>query len=325
MSMFRRSKQFARERKSDGEEKPLVVYGALAANLVIGIAKLVAAALSGSSVMISEGIHSLADSGNELLLLLGLQRSRLPADDRHPYGHGKELYFWSLIVAMVLFAGGGGMSIYEGISHILEPEPLRDPTYNYVVLGIALVFESSSLLVAVRRLKRDLPGRSYFAALRASKDPTVFMVAGEDTAALIGIAVAFAGVLTSQLTGMAEFDGVASLVVGAILCAVSLLLASETRALLIGESGGAALNESIEKISRSDPSVRRTGRALTMQLGPREVLLNLELEFSPQLSMRELRTAIERIESEIRAAHPEVTRIFLEARALQAAEPQPSP
>lgn len=304
-------------------ERPIAVYGALAANLGIAIAKFVAAALTGSSAMLAEGIHSTADSGNELLLLLGLKLSRRPADEEHPYGHGKELYFWSLIVAILLFSLGGGMSLYEGITHLLRPHALRHATPNFVVLGLAFVFESSSFVIAVRKLRTDAPKRSILASVRASKDPSVFMVVGEDFAALLGIIAAFVGILLAQLTGKAAFDAAGSLVVGVVLCAVSVLLARESRALLIGESGGRALARSIHEIAKRDPAACRVGAPLTMQLGPDEVLLNLQIEFMPDLTMSELRAAIVRIETSVRCAHPQITRMFLEAASLRGRPDEP--
>lgn len=298
-------------------ERPIAVYGALAANLGIAAAKFVAAAISGSSAMLSEGIHSTADCGNELLLLLGLKRSQRPPDDAHPYGHGKELYFWALIVAMVLFSIGGGMSLYEGITELREPHPLTDATVNFVVLGVAFAFEAGSFVIAVRKLREMSPNGSLWAAVRDSKDPSVFMVVGEDLAALVGLVAAFAGVTLAHLTGNPVFDAAGSLVVGAVLCVVAVLLARESRGLLIGESGGKALADGVRALAAADPAVCRVGAPLTMQLGPREVLLNLELEFRAELSMNELGAAIDRIEGKLKEAHPQITRIFLESAALR--------
>lgn len=297
-------------------ERPIAVYGALAANLGIAIAKFVAAAVTGSSAMLAEGIHSAADSGNELLLLLGLKLSRRPADEDHPYGHGKELYFWSLIVAILLFSVGGGMSIYEGITHLRRPHATEPATTNFIVLGLAFAFELGSFVVALRKLRAGAPELSLWAAVRESKDPSVFMVVGEDLAALLGILAAFAGIGLAQITGIQAFDAAGSLVVGAVLCGVSVLLARESRALLIGESGGRALARSVRKVAESDPTVCRVGTPLTMQLGPQDVLLNLQIEFRPELTMSELRSAVARIETSVRRAHPQVTRMFLEAASL---------
>jgi cation diffusion facilitator family transporter len=299
-------------------DHPIAVYGALLANIGIAVAKFVAAGVSGSSAMVSEAIHSAADSSNQLLLLLGLKLSRRPPDERHPYGHGKELYFWSLIVAIVLFGVGGGMSIYEGFVHLRYPEPMKDPTVTFIVLGVALVFESASLTVAVRQLrKRDRGRGSLWWAVRRSKDPSVFMVVGEDAAAVLGIAMAFSGVLASHLTGSPTYDGLASLGVGAVLCTVAVLLAMESRALLIGESTDPELLRSIAELTCSDEAVRRIGKPLTMQLGPDELLLNLDVDFRAGLSGDEIKSAVARIESRLRREHPEIKVIYLEAAALR--------
>ncbi len=297
------------------DERPVAVLGALAANLLIAAAKFTAAAVTGSSAMLSEGIHSLADTGNEGLLLLGVAKSRRPADDDHPFGHGKELYFWSLIVAIVLFGVGGGMSIYEGITHIQHPRTIEDPTANYVVLGLAFVFEGVSWTIAARQLRRGQAPRRrrLWAAFRASKDPSAFVVLGEDTAALLGIAVAFLGVLLGHALRNPYFDGAASIAIGLILCAISLFLAYESKGLLIGEGFGREALEEICAIAGRDPAVRRCRRPLTMFMAPREVLLNLDIEFAADLPSEAMTEAIARIEAAIRERRPEITRIFIEA------------
>lgn len=294
----------------------LVVLGALAANLAIAVAKLVAAAISGSSAMLSEGIHSLADTGNEVLLLIGMRRSRRPPDERHPYGHGKEIYFWGLIVAMVLFGLGGGISIYEGISHWLGHREPGSTTASYLTLAVAAIFESISLTIGLRELRRRFPDEGLWEALRASKDPSIYTVIAEDIAALAGLAVAFAGVLASDLSGDWRFDAVASIIVGVLLATVALILSAESRTLLTGESADRDLVDDVRRIAGADPQVRRAGEPLTMRLGPSEVLLNLDLDFQPGLSTQELRGAVARLETEIRTAHPEIKRIFLEAATL---------
>jgi cation diffusion facilitator family transporter len=292
------------------------VYAALAANVAIAASKFVAAALSGSSAMLSEAIHSLADAGNELLLLLGLRLSRRPPDRRHPYGHGKELYLMSLVVSILLFGMGGGMSLYQGVLHVQRPVPLRDPIGSIVVLGVAFVFEGASLVNAVRELGKTRRGRSWLQAFRGSKDPAVFIVVAEDTAALLGVIVAFLGVLGAWLWRAPVLDGIASLLVGVILCVVAGVLANESRGLLVGESASRVLVDDVKRLVSQDPDVRRVGEPMTMHLGPEEILLNLELEFRSDLTMSGLRSGVDRLESAIRRAHPHITRIFLEARAL---------
>jgi cation diffusion facilitator family transporter len=294
------------------------IYAAMAANFAIAIIKFIAASITGSSSMLSEGIHSVVDTGNELLLLLGLRLSKKPADDSHPFGYGQELYFWTLIVALFIFAIGGGMSIYEGIRHISHPEPLTDPRWNYGVLGLAVIFEGYSWNVALQEFLASKNEDSFWKALRASKDPTIFTILIEDSAALIGLFVAFLGVLSGHLLGNVYLDGVASIVIGVILCGVALLLAIESKGLLIGEGATAETVASIRKITNNDPSVEKVMRVLTLHFGPQEILLNLEIKFIDDLETEELAIAVERLESSIRTQHSEIQNIFIEAKSISA-------
>jgi cation diffusion facilitator family transporter len=297
-------------------ERPLAIYGAMAANLVIAVTKLAAAAFSGSSSMLSEGIHSLVDTGNQLLLLLGLKKSRKPADESHPFGHGKELYFWSLIVAVALFGVGGGMSIYEGITQLLHPRPLSDPLWSYVVLGVAFLFEGISWVIALRVLLPDIRKDGLRKMLLTTKDPSVLTVLGEDTADLIGIAVAFIGIFLGHRLHSPRADGIAAVVIGLVLAAVAVFLIYQSKRLLLGESADAEVVESIRAAASAVPGIERVGRPLTMHFGPDEVLLNLEVHFLPHLAAAELSAAVDRLEHTIRDKHPEIHRIFIEARAL---------
>jgi cation diffusion facilitator family transporter len=294
------------------------IYAAMAANFAIAIIKFIAASITGSSSMLSEGIHSVVDTGNELLLLLGLRLSKKPADDSHPFGYGQELYFWTLIVALFIFAMGGGMSIYEGIRHIRHPEPLSDPRWNYGVLGLAVIFEGYSWNVALQEFLASKNEDSFWKALRASKDPTIFTILIEDSAALIGLFVAFLGVLSGHLLGNVYLDGVASVVIGVILCGVALLLAIESKGLLIGEGATAETVASIRKITNNDPSVEKVMKVLTLHFGPQEILLNLEIKFIDDLETEELAIAVERLESSIRTKHSEIQNIFIEAKSISA-------
>jgi cation diffusion facilitator family transporter len=294
------------------------IYAAMAANFAIAIIKFIAASITGSSSMLSEGIHSVVDTGNELLLLLGLRLSKKPADDSHPFGYGQELYFWTLIVALFIFAIGGGMSIYEGIRHISHPEPLTDPRWNYIVLGLAVIFEGYSWNIALQEFLADKNEDSFWKALRASKDPTIFTILIEDSAALIGLFVAFLGVLSGHLLGNVYLDGVASIIIGVILCGVALLLAIETKGLLIGEGATAETVASIRKITNNDPSVEKVIKVLTLHFGPQEILLNLEIKFIDDLETEELAIAVERLESCIRTQHEEIQNIFIEAKSISA-------
>ena len=294
------------------------IYAAMAANFAIAITKFVAASITGSSAMLSEGIHSVVDTGNELLLLLGIRQSKKPADDSHPFGYGQELYFWTLIVALFIFAIGGGMSIYEGITHVRHPEPLTDPSWNYGVLGLAMIFEGYSWNVALQEFLESKNEDSFWEAVRASKDPTIFTILFEDTAALIGLFVAFIGVLSGHLLGNVYLDGVASIVIGVILCGVALLLASESKGLLIGEGATAATVASIKKITNDDPAVEKVLKVLTLHFGPQEILLNLEINFVDDLETAELAIAVERLENAINSQHSEIKNIFIEAKSITA-------
>jgi cation diffusion facilitator family transporter len=289
-----------------------VIYAAIGANAAVAITKFVVAAASSSSSMLSEAFHSTVDTGDQLLLLLGKRRGARPPDEQHPYGHGKEYYFWGLIVAMVLFGAGGGLSVYEGVRHLLHPRELSDPVWVYVVLGVSAFFESSSWTVAFRELWKSRSGRSLWSALRGSKDPSVYTVLAEDSAALVGLVLAFFGVLLTQITGNPRFDGIASIAIGCVLTLVAAFLAYETRSLLVGESDP-EVARTVRRVVESDPTVRSAGAPLTMQLGPDEVLVNLGVQFRGGLGAEEIARTIDRLEEAIRREHPQVTRVFIEA------------
>jgi cation diffusion facilitator family transporter len=305
--------------------KPIAIYGALVANLGIAATKFTAALLTGSSAMLSEGIHSLVDTGNQGLLLLGLKRSRRPADEDHPFGHGKEIYFWSLIVAILLFGLGGGMSVYEGILHVTEPVEVTSPVWNYGVLAFAFVFEGASFLIALGELRRRNPRAGLLRAIHRSKDPSVFVVVYEDSAALAGLVVAFVGVLLSHLLDLPVLDGVASVVIGLILGAVAVLLAWESKELLLGEAVRPEVVESVRALAAADPDVANLRRPLTMHLSPYEVLLNLDVQFREGISAAEVVRAVDRLEQSIRKAHPEMRRIFIEAENIAVPERRGDP
>ena len=294
------------------------IYAAMAANFAIAITKFFAASVTGSSAMLSEGIHSVVDTGNELLLLLGIKLSKKPADDSHPFGYGQELYFWTLIVSLLIFAIGGGMSIYEGINHVRHPEPLTDPFWSYVVLGLAVLFEGYSWNVALQEFLATKEEKNFWTAIRASKDPTIFTILFEDTAALIGLFVAFIGIFSGHLLGNVYLDGVASIIIGVILCGVALLLVTESKGLLIGEGASAETVASIRKITNDDPAVEKVLKVLTLHFGPQEILLNLEIEFVEDLETEELAIAVERLESSINSVHSEIKQIFIEAKSIAA-------
>lgn len=298
-------------------DRPIAVYGALAGNFAIAVSKFVAAAFTGSSAMISEGIHSLVDSGNQGLLLIGIRMSKRAPDKTHPFGYGKELYFWGLVVALVLFGAGGGISFYEGITHLQHPSEIRDPIWNYVVLGLGLVFEGIALALAYRELLAEKdPEAGILRAVIDSKDPAIFVVLFEDFAAILGLLVALAGVFLSTRLQNPVYDALSSMVIGLILAVVALFLAYETRKLLIGESAERDKVRSIRQLAVSDPDIDEVRGPLTMHFGPDELLVNLDVQFRAGLSSDEVTAAIDRIEDAIQARHPDVRRIFIEADAI---------
>ncbi len=292
-----------------------VLVAALAGNTLIAATKFVAAFVTGSSAMLSEGIHSLVDTGNQVLLLYGLYRARRPPDRRFPFGHGKEIYFWSFVVAILIFAVGAGVSILEGIRHLLHPRELHNVTVNYVVLGLAIVFESMSWYVAFREFRASKGALGYFEAVRRGKDPTLFVVLFEDSAAILGLLVALAAVALVQVTGAAVFDGIASVIIGVILGATAAWLAFETQGLLIGESASREVVDGIRDIAASVDEVNHVNEVLTMHMGPDFVLLNLSVKFADEVTAREIEAATNRIEHAIKSSYPEVKRIFVEAEA----------
>lgn len=292
------------------------VYAAIVGNLAIAIMKFSAAAFTGSSAMISEGIHSLVDSGNGGLLLLGIRLSKKPPDTAHPFGHGKELYFWSLVVAFLIFGVGGGISIYEGVLHVIDPKPLEDPTWSYVVLGLAFVFEAIVLSIALKQFLAEKGQESVWQSIRGSKDPTTFVVVFEDSAALLGLVVAFVGIYLSHRLANPYFDGITSVVIGSILCAVAAFLAYESKSLLVGEGADPLTLARVRVVAESDPAVERIERPLTMHFGPDTVLLTLNVRFRRDVSAEEAEAAVLRMEKAIHDEYPEIQHIFIEARSL---------
>ncbi len=294
----------------------MVIYAAIGGNFAIAMTKFVAATITGSSAMLSEGVHSLVDTGNGLLLLWGIRQSAKPPDDRHPFGRGKELYFWTLIVAVLIFGIGGGISIYEGAKHIKHPEAQTNPTLNYVVLGLAFLFEGAAWFVAFKEFRKLKGRRSYLQAVRESKDPTTFTVLFEDSAAMLGLIVAFLGVYFGHALGIPELDGLASVVIGIILCGVASFLAYESKGLLIGEGIDPKTKADITRFAEADPDVDQLVRALSLHFGPTDVLLTLEIAFRPGLSAVQAASAIDRLDKAIRADHPEVRHLFIEAQSI---------
>jgi cation diffusion facilitator family transporter len=299
-----------------GESKTAVL-AAIAGNVAIAISKFIAAALTGSSAMVSEAIHSLVDTGNGGLILLGMRRSRLPPDAAHPFGYGHELYFWTLVVGIFIFAIGGGMSIVEGSAHLLSGHRAEASPWNYAVLGIAAVFEGISWFFGWRAFRREQRGRGVFETVHMSKDPTTFSVLFEDTAALAGLLVAFLGIYLSQRLDMPALDGVASIVIGAILALVAIVMVRESKGLLVGEGVEHGTLEAIRAILCRDPCVQSVGRLLTLYLGPEEVLLTIEIHFHPRMSTLDIRDAIRRLQQAVQSKYPRITRIYFDAIALE--------
>lgn len=296
------------------------IFAAIAGNLLIAATKFVAATFTGSSAMLSEGIHSLVDTGNGLLILYGDYKSRKPSDESHPFGHGRELYFWALIVAISIFAVGGGVSIYEGISHLRHPVESVKPIWNYAVLGISIVFESISWLFGWKAFSKVRDGKPLIKAIHVSKDPTVFIVVLEDTAAVLGLLIAFLGIFLGQYFNAPYFDGVASIIIGLLLGVVAMFLGYETKGLLVGEAVDDATLMDIRAIAESDECVEKVLNALTLHLGPHDILLTLELRFRKNISAADLRSAIRRIEDKIQENHPDITRVYFEAASLSEKE-----
>ncbi|MDD2541149.1 MAG: cation diffusion facilitator family transporter [Desulfuromonadaceae bacterium] len=290
-----------------------VIYAALAANLLIAATKFVAALVTGSSAILSEGIHSLVYSSNELLLLYGRKRATLPPDEQFPFGHGKEIYFWSFVVAILVFAVGSGLSIYEGVAHLRNPLPAQHPYVNYVVLGLAALFEGSSWNIARRELAKTKGRRGYFETIHRAKDPSVFVVFLEDSAALLGLGIAFLGISLSQLSGNPCFDALASIVIGLILGVTASILAAETKSLLIGESANREVVQGIRDITRSSNGIEHVNEILTMHFGPEFILVNLSVEFDDSASADDIESIIAGIDKSIKIAYPKVKRVFVEA------------
>jgi cation diffusion facilitator family transporter len=296
------------------------IMAALVGNSLVAVTKFIAGAMTGSSAMFSEGIHSLVDTGNQGLLLYGLKRAKLPADEKFPFGYGKEIYFWSFIVAILIFAVGAGVSFYEGIHSIFHPKAIANPMINYVVLTLAIIFEGASFTVAFKQFVKVKGDWGYFEAIQQSKDPSLFVVLFEDFAATIGLFVALLGVYLSQTTGILEFDGIASVIIGCILAGTAIWLAIETKGLLIGEGADQATNDGIKKIALAHDTVEHVNEVLTMHMGPDYILLNLSTTFVDSAKADDIEDAVEDISTQVRAEYPGVKRIFIEAEKKSVAE-----
>ena len=296
-----------------------VIIAALIGDAAIAAAKFVAAAVTGSSAMFAEAVHSAVDTGNLALLLVGMSRVGRPADGRQPLGHGKEIYFWAFVVAIVLLALGSGVAIYEGIHRLANQRPLQNVIWNYAVLAIAFVFQTGVWTVAWRAFSRVRAKGPIWRALRQSKDPALFTLLLEDSAALLGLVVAFAGVLCADRLGWLWADGAATLAIGGILAVAAVLLANETRNLLIGESASEDLVQGVIGLAQQAGFVEAVNEARTMHFGPADVLVNLSVDARDHLSAGEVEAGVSRLEAAIRARHPEVSRVFIEIQGRRTA------
>lgn len=291
-----------------------VIYVALIGNGLIAITKFIAAGITGSAAMLSEAVHSVVDTGNQGLLLYGIRRSNRPPDDAHPFGYGMELYFWAFVVAILIFAGGAGISAYHGIEKILHPEPLESAYVNYIVLALAMVFEAIAWWIAFKAFRATKGELGYFEAVRQSKDPALFTVLFEDSAAMLGLVVAFIGIVLGQALDMPVLDGVASVLIGVILALTAALLAYEAKGLLIGEGVAPEVKRGIEAVIAEQPGILRLNELRSMHLGPEDVLLTISVDFRGGLSADDVEQTISEMEQTIKTRYSEVKRVFIEAQ-----------
>jgi cation diffusion facilitator family transporter len=294
-----------------GNSSRTIIYVALAGNLLVALTKFVAATWTGSSAMLSEGIHSVVDSGNELLLLYGMHRGAARPDRDHPLGHGREIYFWSFVVALLIFTLGAGVSIYLGVVHILHPKPIQNVLVSYVVLGLSALFEGTSWWFTLRKFKGERRYSDLFRAIRHSKDPPSFIVLLEDSAALVGLLIAFAGIFLSVNLNLPVLDGVASMLIGLVLALTALVLARETKGLLIGERAHQSTLDSILKIAEGIEGVVHANEAITVHLAPQQILVALSVEFADELRSPDIEARVIELEQRVRASHPAVVVLFI--------------
>jgi len=274
--------------------------------------------MTGSSAMLSEAIHSVADTGNEILLLYGLRQAKIPPDNEFPFGHGKEIYFWSFVVAIVLFAGGAGLSLFKGIDHLVSPVPVKHSYINYVVIGLALIFEGTSWYIALKAFAGKKGAWGYIQAVHRGKDPTYFIVLLEDSAAIAGLTVALAGIFFSQITGNPDYDAAAAVIIGLILAGTAILLASETKSLLIGESANKEVVQGIREIASSCKEIKQVNEVLTMHMGPDFILVNISVDFVDPILATEVEVTVAGLDRTIKQSYPKVQRIFIEIETWRA-------
>ena len=291
-----------------------VVLAAFGGNAMIALTKFGAAIYTGSSAMLSEAIHSLVDSGNQLLMLLGMKRATRPADEEHPFGYSREIYFWGFVVAILLFSVGAGVSIYEGIQKIIEPHEIESPLVNFIVLGAAILFEGGSFYVALREFNELRGDRPFLQAAHECKDPAIFVVLFEDIAALAGLVIALAGVSTTYFLHMPVFDGIASVAIGLLLGAVAIFLTAETKSLIIGEAASPEVVAGIEEIVRNHPAVVALNDMRTTHLGPKDILVVISVDMRDDLNAAQVEAAITELDQAIRRRFPSVRRLYIEVQ-----------
>jgi cation diffusion facilitator family transporter len=294
-------------------ESKKVIFAALVGNSLIAVTKFGAAAMTGSSAMLSEGIHSLVDTGNQVLLLMGLKRSQRQPDSQHPFGYGQEVYFWSFVVAILIFGVGAGISIYEGIKHIQHPVAMVNVRVNYLVLALAFVFEGGAWYFAYKEFSRIRGTRGWLQAVKESKDPTTFVVLFEDSAAMAGIIVAFVGIWLSQVTGLHWIDGAASVAIGLILATTAWFLAVETKDMLIGEAASTETISGIRDLASQVPGVDKVNEVLTLHMGPEYILVNMSLDFDDECTADQVEIEVAKLTGTIKARWPKVMKVFVEA------------
>jgi cation diffusion facilitator family transporter len=287
------------------------VVAALVGDFLVAASKIAAALWTGSAAMASEAIHSVVDTTNEILLLYGIHRSKQKADAEHPFGYGREVYFWSFVVSLLIFALGAGFSIYEGVSRVLKPVPIESPGVSYIVLALAFVFEGVSWLVSLKQFREAKGGLGFFAAFRISKDPPLFMTLFEDSVALIGILIAAASTFAAVALARPEIDGIGSVGIGLLLAVTSIFLARESKSLLMGEPAYPFVRRSILSIANEHPGCLQANGLITVQLGPNQVVAMLSLEFSDNMLAPEIEEAVVGVEKAVREANPEIVALFV--------------
>ncbi len=292
-----------------------VIYAAMLGNALIAAAKFVGAAITGSSAMLSEGIHSLVDTGNQSLLLYGMARSRRPADEKHPFGYASEIYFWAFIVAILIFSIGAGISAYHGIEKVLHPHPVENPLVNYVILVLAMIFEGVAWWIAYKEFSTTQGKKGLFQAVQESKDPTIFTVLFEDTAAMLGLVIALVGIWISVTFDLPVVDGIASILIGVVLAGTALLLALETKGLLIGEAAAPEIVEEIRELISRQPAIVALNEIRTLHRGPNDILLALSVDYNDDVAAGLVERTNTEIEKSIKNRFPMVKRLFIEVQS----------